>query len=42
MIFGFGKSDDYDDDEEELELVTFQGALNGKKPDVKEIGRAHV
>ena len=39
MIFGFGKSDDYDDDEEELELVTFQGALNGKKPDVKANGR---
>jgi type IV pilus assembly protein PilB len=39
VIFGFGKSDDYDDDEEELELVTFQGALNGKKPDVKANGR---
>ena len=39
MIFGFGSNDDFDDEEEELELVTFQGALNGKKPDVKANGR---
>jgi type II secretory ATPase GspE/PulE/Tfp pilus assembly ATPase PilB-like protein len=39
VIFGFGSNDDYDDEEEELELVTFQGALNGKKPDVKANGR---
>jgi type IV pilus assembly protein PilB len=39
VIFGFGRGDDYDDEEEELELVTFQGALNGVKPDVKANGR---
>lgn len=30
MAFRFGGDDDYDDEDEQIELVLFQGALNGK------------
>jgi type II secretory ATPase GspE/PulE/Tfp pilus assembly ATPase PilB-like protein len=41
VIFGFGRrndddDDDDDDDEEEMDFVLFQGALNGKNPDLSE------
>ena len=41
MIFGFGRRDDDDDDEdeEEFESVIFQGAVNGKNPDLTENSR---
>lgn len=45
MIFGFGRrrddddDDDDDDDEEEMDFVLFQGALNGKNPDLSENAR---
>lgn len=41
MIFGFGRrdADDDDEDEEEFESVIFQGAINGKNPDLTENSR---
>ncbi len=41
MIFGFGKSRDDDDDdfEEEIEPVSFQGALNGQPANLKDNAR---
>jgi type II secretory ATPase GspE/PulE/Tfp pilus assembly ATPase PilB-like protein len=35
VIFGFRKRDDDIEEEEEIELVLFQGALNGEKPNLK-------
>ncbi len=41
MIFGFGKknNDDYDDEEEEIELISFQGPHNGQSIDLKASAR---
>lgn len=36
MIFGFGKKDVDDDVEEEIELISFLGARNGKTPELQQ------
>ena len=37
MIFGFGKKNDVDDDfEEEIELISFLGARNGRTPELQQ------